>query len=148
MVSLALGYTPRLSVEVVEVARDTYAVSTLTHVDCDGALARLEALMTEEGLYRDAELDLAGLAGRVGLSGHQLSELINTRLGVSFSRFLRQHRIEAAKRMLIAEPSASVLSVGLSVGFTSQSNFYDAFREITGMTPGRYRKIWRDNPPG
>ena len=38
--------------------------------------------------------------------------------------------------MLCAEPSASVLSVGLSVGFSSQSNFYEAFREIEGMTPG------------
>ena len=44
----------------------------------------------------------------------------------------------------VAEPSASVLSVGLSVGFTSQSNFYEAFREIEGMTPGQYRKL---NPP-
>ena len=38
--------------------------------------------------------------------------------------------------MLLAEPSASVLSVGLNVGFSAQSNFYEAFREIEGMTPG------------
>jgi AraC-like DNA-binding protein len=43
--------------------------------------------------------------------------------------------------MLLAEPRASVLSVGLSVGFTSQSNFYEAFREIEGSTPGQYRKL-------
>ena len=42
---------------------------------------------------------------------------------------------------LLAEPSASVLSVGLSVGFTSQSNFYEAFREIAGTTPGQFRKL-------
>ncbi|MBK9130144.1 MAG: AraC family transcriptional regulator [Gammaproteobacteria bacterium] len=147
LVGLALGLTPRLSVEVVDAARETYAVSTLAHVDCAAALARLEALMTGDRLYEDAELDLAGLARRVGLSAHQLSELINTRRGISFSRFLRQYRVEAAQRMLIAEPSASVLSVGLSVGFTSQSNFYDAFREITGMTPGRFRRIGRASAP-
>ncbi|MGE8357156.1 MAG: helix-turn-helix domain-containing protein, partial [Microvirgula sp.] len=39
------------------------------------------------------------------------------------------------------EPSASVLSVGLSVGFSSQSTFYEAFREIEGMTPGQFRKL-------
>jgi AraC-like DNA-binding protein len=33
-----------------------------------------------------------------------------------------------------------VLSIGLCVGFTSQSNFYEAFREIEGSTPGQYRK--------
>jgi AraC-like DNA-binding protein len=34
-----------------------------------------------------------------------------------------------------------VLSVGLNVGFTSQSNFYEAFREVEGGTPGQYRKL-------
>lgn len=141
LVSLVLGMTPQLSVEVAEAAREAYAVSTLTHIDCAAALARLEALMQQECLYQQAMLDLPTLAKQVELSSHQLSELINTRLGKSFSRYLREHRINAARKMLLSEPSASVLSVGLSVGFTSQSNFYDAFREITGMTPGKFRKL-------
>ena len=59
---------------------------------------------------------------------------------MSFSRLVRQYRVDAAKAMLIAEPRASVLSVGLSVGFNSQSNFYVAFKEITGVVPGQFRK--------
>ena len=47
--------------------------------------------------------------------------------------------------MLLEEPGASVLSVGMNVGFTSQSNFYDAFREITGTTPGKFRGM--NSPP-
>jgi len=141
LVSLVLGVTPRLAVDVAEAARETYAVSTLTHVDCTAALAKLESLMAHDRIYQQPELDLPTFAARVGLSGHQLSELINTRLGKGFSRYLRECRTEAARKMLLAEPSASVLSVGLSVGFTSQSNFYDAFREITGMTPGKFRKL-------
>jgi AraC-like DNA-binding protein len=66
---------------------------------------------------------------------------VNGRLGKGFSRYLRERRIEAAKAMLLGEPKASVLSVGLCVGFTSQSNFYEAFREIEGCTPGQYRKL-------
>ena len=58
---------------------------------------------------------------------------------MGFSRLVRQHRVDAAKKMLIAEPRASVLSVGLSVGFTSQSNFYVAFKEMTGTVPGKFR---------
>ncbi|MEQ1914910.1 MAG: helix-turn-helix domain-containing protein [Sideroxydans sp.] len=81
------------------------------------------------------------LASRLGISAHQLSELMNARLGKGFSRYLREQRIDAAKSMLLNEPTASVLSVGLSIGFTSQSNFYEAFREIEGMTPGQYRKL-------
>ncbi len=97
--------------------------------------------MATEHLFEDGDLSLSGLADRLGLTSHQLSELINAHLGKSFSRYLREHRVSAAKTMLCTEPSASILSVGLSVGFTAQSNFYEAFREIEGMTPGQYRKI-------
>ena len=48
--------------------------------------------------------------------------------------------MEEARKMLVNEPKASVLSVGMSVGFTTQSNFYAAFKEIAGIAPGQYRK--------
>ncbi|WP_309292622.1 helix-turn-helix transcriptional regulator [Azonexus sp.] len=141
LVQTALGGRPQLASEVSEVARAAYANSTLTQVDCAAALAKLDALVREQRIHLDIELSLPALAGRLGLTPHQLSELMNTRLGKGFSRYLRELRIEAAKAMLRDEPSASVLAVGLNVGFTSQSNFYEAFREIEGMTPGQYRKL-------
>jgi transcriptional regulator GlxA family with amidase domain len=103
-------------------------------------------MMDDEQAYTDESLNLSRLAKALGLSPHQLSELVNTRFGVGFSRFVREHRIAAAQRMLLAEPDASVLSVGLAVGFTSQSNFYAAFREITGDVPGRYRQNHAASP--
>jgi len=141
LVQLTLGLRPQLSAEVRETAQSAYANSTLNNVDCDAALSRLDALMTTDRIYEDADLNLAALAARLELSAHQLSELMNTRLGKSFSRYLREQRIAAARIMLRDEPSASVLSVGLNTGFSSQSNFYEAFREIEGMTPGQFRKL-------
>ena len=141
LVQTTLGLRPQLSAEVSDAVQTTYANSTLTNVDCAAALAALDALMLGERIYEDAELSLPRLAARLELSTHQLSELMNSRLGKGFSRYLRELRVGAAKAMLSDEPSASVLSVGLSVGFTSQSNFYEAFREIEGMTPGQYRKL-------
>ncbi|NVD99627.1 helix-turn-helix domain-containing protein [Massilia sp. BJB1822] len=141
LVQITLGLRPRLPAEVRETAQAAYASSTLGSVDCEAMLARLDSLMREERLYMDAELNLQVLAGRLGLSGHQLSELLNARLGKGFSRYLRELRVAAAQTMLCDEPSASVLSVGLGVGFTSQSNFYEAFRDIAGMTPGQFRKL-------
>lgn len=141
LVQLALGLRPQLNIEVQETAQAVYASTTLAKVDCDSELARLEGLMRDDRVYIDPELNLSGLARRLGLSAHQLSELVNTRVGKGFSRYLREYRVQAAKTMLVAEPKASVLSVGLSVGFTSQSNFYEAFREIEGCTPGQYRKL-------
>lgn len=133
-----LLHFPDIASKTVEAVATTYAVSTLDRVDREQAVAHLQRLMDEQ-VFADETLKLSGLAGMLDLSPHQLSELINTRFGIGYSRYIREHRIAAAKRMLIAEPNASVLSVGLAVGFTSQSNFYAAFREITGEVPGRYR---------
>jgi AraC-like DNA-binding protein len=142
LVQVTLGLRPQLSAEVGESAQAVqaaYASTTLASVDCAAAIARLEGLMARDRLYADPELSLPGLADRLGLTAHQLSELLNVRIGKGFARFLREHRIAAAKAMLVDEPSASVLSVGLSVGFATQSTFYEAFREIEGSTPGQYR---------
>lgn len=141
LISFALHLTPQLATDVVEAARETYAVSTLGNVDCEAMLTRLANLMDQEQLYQDMELDLATLAERVGLTPHQLSELINSRLGKGFARYIREYRVEAAEDLLLDKPSMPVLSVGLEVGFATQSSFYSAFRELNGMTPGQFRKV-------
>lgn len=141
LVQSTLHVRPQIEAEVREVAQAAYAQTTLAKVDCDAALARLQTLMADEHLFEEPALSLPLLARRLDLSPHQLSELLNSRLGKGFARYVREQRVEAAKAMLCREPSASVLSVGLSVGFATQSSFYDAFREIEGTTPGQYRKL-------
>jgi AraC-like DNA-binding protein len=149
LVQWLLGLRPHLPQEVQEVQAlsGSYASSTLGSVDVPAVLARLDELMQGQQRYRDPALNLPTLARELGLGAHQLSELVNTRLGKGFSRYLRELRIQDAKQMLVQEPSASVLSVGLSAGFAAQSNFYEAFREIEGMTPGRYRKLMAAQAP-
>jgi AraC-like DNA-binding protein len=130
---------PDLARKTEEAVTTAYAVSTLGKVDIERVVAALRRSFEQEHLYRDQDLSLSRLAEQLDLSGHQLSELINTQLNTSFPRLVRQYRVEAAMRMLIDEPRASVLSVGLSVGFNSQSSFYSAFKDVTGTVPSRYR---------
>ena len=131
---------PDLVLKTEEAVATTYAISTLSRVDCESAVAEINRLLQAEKIYQDEDLSLAKLAELAKLSPHQLSELINTQYQMSFSKLIRHSRIEAAKAMLIAEPRASVLSVGMSVGFNSQSNFYAAFKDLTGVAPSQYRK--------
>lgn len=130
---------PDLARKAQEAVATAYAVSTLGKVDIERALASLRRLLEQEQVYRDPDLSLSRLAEQIDLSSHQLSELINTQLDTSFPRLVRQYRVEAAQRMLIDEPRASVLSIGLSVGFNSQSSFYTAFKDVAGTVPSRYR---------
>jgi AraC-like DNA-binding protein len=131
---------PDVTSKAQEAVAATYAVSTLSRVDCDNVVTEIKRLLEKEKIYEDENLSLNSVAEMTKLSPHQLSELINTQFQMGFSRLVRQYRVEAAKKMLIDEPRASVLSVGLSVGFTSQSNFYVAFKEFTGIVPGQFRK--------
>jgi AraC-like DNA-binding protein len=138
-VHIQLNY-PHLLSSLEEVASRQYQTSTLMKVDCEEIKQKLVELMTIKKVYQDSELSLSSLAEKLSLKSHQLSEYINTQLGTSFSSYLRSQRVNAAEALLIAEPDVSVLAVGLSVGFSSQSAFYTAFKEIHAIAPGQYRK--------
>jgi AraC-like DNA-binding protein len=141
IVALVVSYQPKLSESVSDAAKETYAVSTLTAIDCEAKLSLLDELMKDEKLYQQSNLDRQTVATELDLSTHQLSELINTSLHMGFSQYLRKQRIDAAKELLLTQPKASVLSIGLEVGFSSQSNFYQAFKDLLGTTPAKFRKI-------
>jgi len=136
---VALVANPDLIGDLSEIARVRYGTSTLGELNVEACLARLDELMTKGTAYQDENLSLSSLAEAVGVSSHQLSELINTRLGMGFSRYVRECRVRAAQTLLISAPARSILSIGMDAGFRSQSAFYAAFREVTGQSPGDYR---------
>ena len=140
LVVATMIWFPQTLVDISDAAKLAYATSTLNGVDIVQKLAALRRSMEEEKIYQDEELNLGRVADAVELTPHQLSELINTQFGHGFSRYIREQRVAEAKRLLRMDQSASVLSIGLATGFRSQSNFYAAFREITGESPGAFRK--------
>jgi AraC-like DNA-binding protein len=137
---VALVGNPDLIGDLSEAARAKYGTSTLRDVDVEACLSKLNELMTDGRAYQNESLSLASLASAVGVSSHQLSELINSRLGVGFSRYVRECRVNAAKSLLMSAPGRSILSIGMDTGFRSQSAFYAAFKEVTGQSPGDYRR--------
>lgn len=140
LIVAALIVFPEITSDIAEAAALSYASSTLNDVDVDERLRRLDKLMAEDKLYQNESLNLGMLAEALDLSSHQLSELINTRFGIGFSRYIREQRVAEAQRLLAADRSSSVLAISLATGFRSQSNFYAAFREITGEAPGNWRR--------
>jgi AraC-like DNA-binding protein len=126
--------------EAADAEAQGYRRSTLASVDVEAVVTALARLMDEEHLYQQEGLSLPSLADALGLSAHQLSELLNEKLGRSFSLFLKEKRVAAACARLRAEPDEAILGVGLAVGFSSSSAFYAAFREITGKAPGQFRR--------
>ncbi len=143
MLYLLLRFPEVLS-KTAEAIAMAYSVSTLDKINKPALLQQLNDALHIDRAFEDEALSLAALARRLSVTPHQLSELINTQFDVSFSTLIRQHRVAAAKKMLLDEPNASVLSISMAVGFSSQSNFYAAFKELTGQVPGQYRKSQRE----
>ena len=140
LIVAALLIFPELLSDFMLITEMAYSKSKLQGVDTPLKMAELNELMTRDKHFENEDLSLATLAELLKLSSHQLSELINTQHDCGFPKFIRQHRIEAAKELLVKEHSASVLSISMMVGFKSQSSFYTAFKEITNESPAGYRK--------
>ena len=82
--------------------------------------------MIEEKLYCDEDLSLKGLSDQIYITPHQLSEILNERLGINFSRYINEFRVNEAIVMMKDEPERNLLSIGFAVGFNSKSAFYNA----------------------
>jgi len=84
------------------------------------------------------DIGMAELADQVGLSPHYFSFLFKHTLGASPYHYVLRERIDEARRLL-AVGRMSISEVALSLGFSDQSHFSQAFRRMTGTTPKRYQ---------
>ena len=136
----ALLAFPQLLEDVVEITANAYTSSKLHNVDTEKKLRELQTLMEDDRVFTHEDASLTMVADLLALSTHQLSELVNANYGKNFPRLIREYRIEATKKRLLTEPNTSLLEIGLDAGFKSQSAFYSAFKDLTGLSPGAFRK--------
>jgi len=59
--------------------------------------------------------------------------------GLSFMKYLNQHRIQRAQALL-AKTDRSIADISLDTGFCDQSYFGAVFRRLAGITPAAYRR--------
>jgi AraC family transcriptional regulator len=59
--------------------------------------------------------------------------------GLSPSRYFIGQRVARAQ-LLLQETDASIIEIGMSVGYSSPSHFAQVFRRETGLPPSHYRR--------
>lgn len=91
------------------------------------------------GLFQDNELSLAKLAEASSLNVHLASKAINECSGGNFYDWVNSYRVEKTKDLLL-NSDEQITHICYEVGFNSKSTFYSAFKKVTGLTPGGYRK--------
>ena len=98
-------------------------------------LARARALVE---LHFAERLTLPAVADRVGVHPVHLARTFRRVYRTTFAGYVRQVRIEFARRELAASP-APLSDIAIAAGFCDQSHFSRSFKRHTGLTPAEYR---------
>ena len=83
-------------------------------------------------------LTLERVAEEVQLSPSYFSTLFRQIVGTSFREYLCKIRVEESKRLLLST-DYSLADIAISMGFPDQSYFCKVFKQLVGITPGKFR---------
>ncbi|HVW96040.1 MAG TPA: ABC transporter permease [Mucilaginibacter sp.] len=111
--------------------------------------AWLKKAMKSGRYYQDPDLGLGMLAGKLGLSTHELSRIINTVFKKSFNDFINEYRV-ADVMQKIQDPAydhITLLGIAFESGFNSKTTFNRTFRQITGQSPAEYKNQLKKERP-
>lgn len=91
--------------------------------------------------HLDENISLPKLASLLGVTTHQLSELLNIHKSTSFYDFLNDLRYQESLQFLNAdETDLTIADIAYRSGFNNRNSFYKVFKEKTGLTPSQYKK--------
>ncbi|HBU82240.1 MAG TPA: hypothetical protein DEF35_11455 [Paenibacillus sp.] len=87
-------------------------------------------------------LDLAMVSNHVSLNYAYFSNLFKKNVGKGFAEYLRDVRLDKARRLL-AETDYKIVEVASMVGYESYKSFTRAFRLVMQIQPSEYRQMMR-----
>ena len=88
--------------------------------------------------HLDQSLPLEELAALCALSVSRFKQKFKDQLGISPRNFINFHKIETAKRLLIAGKSAT--ETAMALGFSGSDYFSVVFRRYTSLSPTAYKQ--------
>jgi len=118
--------------EVGAPAVDKFQPGGLAAWQASRTLAYIEANLA-------SRMELADLANAVALSKSHFSRAFKHSVGWSPMEYVIVRRVERAKAM-ISSTKEALADVALACGFADQAHLNRRFREIVGISPGRWRR--------
>ncbi|MEE4286099.1 MAG: helix-turn-helix transcriptional regulator [Mariniphaga sp.] len=103
---------------------------------------KLIELFENEKVYYKPELKITDVSQMLGTNRSYVSALINKEINCSFNEFVNKYRITEAKRIMEKDSTGnySLNYLAESAGFGSVGTFIRVFKEMEGVTPGKYRE--------
>lgn len=88
-----------------------------------------------------SDISVSDIAGALGVSESLIFRLFHNEFMMTPVEYLRDVRIENAKRLLTQNPDMKVMEVATKCGFSDAAYFCKVFRNQTSMTPKAYKKL-------
>lgn len=85
-------------------------------------------------------ISLSDLADYCQVNSSYLSDLFHRQLGISYSKYLMQIRMEEAALYLQESPEIKIYELAQKLGFVSTRHFISVFKKYHGRTPSAFRK--------
>ena len=96
--------------------------------------------MEKEKPYLYKDFKLTDVRRVLPLNRSYLSRVFNDGFGSNFSEVIRLYRIEYAKGILIKNTNLPLYEIAEMSGFSSDSTFIRAFKQVTGTTPTQFKQ--------
>lgn len=106
----------------------------------DQMLEQINRLMKDKKLYTKQDLKLEDIGKEIGLSRHEVSQVLNSHYTHGYTHYIKSLRVDEAKTLIATRPELSLEGIGYEAGFRSKSSFFDAFKKVTNLTPATYKK--------
>lgn len=109
-------------------------------------MSRIFSFVVGQKQYTSPGLSLEMLAEHLGINRKYLSKAINSATGKNFNTYINEHRVKEAIRLLSDSGNKflSVDYIGIQVGFSNRSSFYESFRKLTGISPSQFKKTGKN----
>ncbi|WP_337103703.1 AraC family transcriptional regulator [Paenibacillus sp. YIM B09110] len=89
--------------------------------------------------YHEPDLGIEAIASEVQLSPGYLGKLFRSHTQVSFNDYLKNIRMEEAKKLLL-ETSEPVAAISEKVGILNTTYFFTLFKKTAGLSPSQFRE--------
>lgn len=104
---------------------------------------QLIKLLNDEKVYKANDISLNSLSDRMGVTRHNLSQVINEHFDLNFFNLINKYRIQEAQQILRNDlnKNLNIIDIAYDVGFNNKVTFNKAFKEETKLTPTQYLKV-------
>ncbi|MGL5434673.1 MAG: response regulator transcription factor [Lachnospiraceae bacterium] len=120
---------------VLETIKQNNSLRETTHL----TVQRTRSMIHE---FYQSGITLEEIAVKLNLTPEYLGNQFHKEMGVTFSAYMKNHRINKAKELLCAT-SLKLYEIAAKVGYSDPKYFSKVFKETTGQLPADYRKTFK-----